>query len=257
MLVASWVAFGVIRADRRQRALGRGLTRRRDHSDGLRAVAAILVGGAPARLRRDALRRLPAAPARPRRPGPGRRLVVPRRLLHRRRRLHELDLAAHRRRGSYEQATSTSTTPRPRGRSRRASSRRSRTSSQHAGGNTGRSGPPPLDRLVARRQPRARAPRRPARRRDARRPDLHQERDRGAQPGDPRPRRAGVTRSVTTSLEHNSVMRPLRDLERAGRCSVEIVRADGNTGEIDLDEWAARLDAARRRAWRSRRTRRT
>jgi len=49
------------------------------------------------------------------------------------------------------------------------------------------------------------------------------------------------TRVVTTSLEHNSVMRPLRELERRGRCSVEVVRVDGNSGEIDLDEWAARL----------------
>jgi selenocysteine lyase/cysteine desulfurase len=46
---------------------------------------------------------------------------------------------------------------------------------------------------------------------------------------------------VTTDLEHNSVMRPLRDLESRGGCSVEVVHADGNTGEIDLDEWAARL----------------
>ena len=50
-------------------------------------------------------------------------------------------------------------------------------------------------------------------------------------------------RVVTTSLEHNSVMRPLRDLEQRGRCSVEVVTADGNTGELDLDEWAARLNA--------------
>src|SRR6185312_16126606 len=48
-------------------------------------------------------------------------------------------------------------------------------------------------------------------------------------------------RIVTSSLEHNSVMRPLRDLEQRGRCAVDVVRADGNTGEIDLDEWAARL----------------
>jgi cysteine desulfurase/selenocysteine lyase len=49
------------------------------------------------------------------------------------------------------------------------------------------------------------------------------------------------TRVVTTSLEHNSVMRPLRHLEAAGRCSVEVVPADGNSGAIDLDEWEARL----------------
>ena len=48
-------------------------------------------------------------------------------------------------------------------------------------------------------------------------------------------------RIVTTSLEHNSVMRPLRHLEQTGRCTIEIVRADGNTGAIDLDEWAAAL----------------
>jgi len=52
---------------------------------------------------------------------------------------------------------------------------------------------------------------------------------------------AGVSRIVTTSLEHNSVMRPLRALEQQGRCTVEVVPADGNTGEIDLDEWAERL----------------
>jgi cysteine desulfurase family protein len=54
----------------------------------------------------------------------------------------------------------------------------------------------------------------------------------------------GVERIVTTSLEHNSVMRPLRDLEQRGRCTVEVVHADGNTGEIDLDEWEARLSSA-------------
>jgi cysteine desulfurase / selenocysteine lyase len=50
-------------------------------------------------------------------------------------------------------------------------------------------------------------------------------------------------RIVTTSLEHNSVMRPLRFLEQRGDCSVEVVHADGNTGEIDLGEWGARLRA--------------
>jgi cysteine desulfurase / selenocysteine lyase len=48
-------------------------------------------------------------------------------------------------------------------------------------------------------------------------------------------------RVVTTSLEHNSVMRPLRELERRGRCSIDVVRVDGNSGAVDLDEWAARL----------------
>jgi cysteine desulfurase family protein len=47
-------------------------------------------------------------------------------------------------------------------------------------------------------------------------------------------------RIVTTSLEHNSVMRPLRHLEQHGR-SVEVVHVDGNSGEIDLDEWSARV----------------
>jgi cysteine desulfurase/selenocysteine lyase len=56
----------------------------------------------------------------------------------------------------------------------------------------------------------------------------------------------GVSRAVTTSLEHNSVMRPLRELEQRGRCSVEVVRVDGNSGEIDLDEWEARLRGAER-----------
>jgi selenocysteine lyase/cysteine desulfurase len=50
---------------------------------------------------------------------------------------------------------------------------------------------------------------------------------------------------VTTSLEHNSVMRPLRELERQGRCSVEVVSVDGNSGELDLDEWAALLGAGK------------
>jgi cysteine desulfurase family protein len=54
---------------------------------------------------------------------------------------------------------------------------------------------------------------------------------------------AGRARVVTTSLEHNSVMRPLRELERQGRITLEIVRVDGNSGEIDLDEWATRLRA--------------
>ena len=53
-------------------------------------------------------------------------------------------------------------------------------------------------------------------------------------------------RIVTTSLEHNSVMRPLRHLEETGRCTLEIVRADGNTGEIDLEEWSS---AIRRGGW--------
>jgi len=48
-------------------------------------------------------------------------------------------------------------------------------------------------------------------------------------------------RIVTTSLEHNSVMRPLRHLELTGRCTLAVVRADGRTGAIDLDEWAAAL----------------
>jgi cysteine desulfurase / selenocysteine lyase len=48
-------------------------------------------------------------------------------------------------------------------------------------------------------------------------------------------------RIVTTSLEHNSVMRPLRSLEQRGRCAVEVVHADGNTGEIDVDAWSAAL----------------
>jgi cysteine desulfurase/selenocysteine lyase len=56
----------------------------------------------------------------------------------------------------------------------------------------------------------------------------------------------GVDRIVTTSLEHNSVMRPLRALEQRGPCSVVVVRADGNTGEIDLDEWSSALRGAAR-----------
>jgi len=53
-------------------------------------------------------------------------------------------------------------------------------------------------------------------------------------------------RIVTTSLEHNSVMRPLRYLEQVGRCSVDIVHADGNSAEIDLEEWSSAL---RRGGW--------
>lgn len=51
------------------------------------------------------------------------------------------------------------------------------------------------------------------------------------------------SRVVTSSLEHNSVMRPLRELERRGTCTLEVVPVDGNTGATDLDEWAARLGA--------------
>ena len=50
------------------------------------------------------------------------------------------------------------------------------------------------------------------------------------------------TRIVTSSLEHNSVMRPLRHLEVSGRATVEIVPADGDTGEIDLERWATALE---------------
>jgi cysteine desulfurase family protein len=50
-------------------------------------------------------------------------------------------------------------------------------------------------------------------------------------------------RIVTTSLEHNSVMRPLRHLEQTGRCTLAIVRADGLTGAVDRDEWTAALRA--------------
>src|SRR3984893_1888033 len=49
------------------------------------------------------------------------------------------------------------------------------------------------------------------------------------------------TRVVTTSLEHTSVMRPLRGLGRRGRCSIKVVPADGNSGALDLAEWAAAL----------------
>ena len=50
------------------------------------------------------------------------------------------------------------------------------------------------------------------------------------------------SRVVTSSLEHNSVMRPLREPRAARHAApLEVVPADGNTGETDLDEWAARL----------------
>jgi selenocysteine lyase/cysteine desulfurase len=48
---------------------------------------------------------------------------------------------------------------------------------------------------------------------------------------------------VTSSLEHNSVMRPLRGLEARGLCTVEVVAVDGNSGLTDLDEWATRFGA--------------
>ena len=48
---------------------------------------------------------------------------------------------------------------------------------------------------------------------------------------------------VTTTLEHNSVMRPLRALEQQGRVTLDFVHADGNTGEVDLDEWRAAVSA--------------
>src|SRR5262245_49105402 len=51
-------------------------------------------------------------------------------------------------------------------------------------------------------------------------------------------------RIVTTTLEHNSVMRPLRHLEQTGRCALAIVHADGNTGELDMDNWTAQLHAS-------------
>jgi cysteine desulfurase / selenocysteine lyase len=51
-------------------------------------------------------------------------------------------------------------------------------------------------------------------------------------------------RIVTSSLEHNSVMRPLRYLESAGRATVEVVPTDGNTGELDLDAWGTVLRGA-------------
>jgi cysteine desulfurase family protein len=48
---------------------------------------------------------------------------------------------------------------------------------------------------------------------------------------------------VTTTLEHNSVMRPLRALEQQGRVTLDFVHADGNTGEVDLDEWRVAVSA--------------
>src|SRR5439155_10076864 len=70
------------RADRRRNDTFRTACRRRDRRRRGRA-----------RLRRDAVRCVPAAPARARGAGARRRMVLPRRLLSRRDRLHELDLA--------------------------------------------------------------------------------------------------------------------------------------------------------------------
>jgi cysteine desulfurase family protein len=55
---------------------------------------------------------------------------------------------------------------------------------------------------------------------------------------------ADGARVVTTSLEHNSVMRPLRYLEQEGRIVLDVVPADGNTGHVELDAWAAHLRGA-------------
>ncbi len=51
-------------------------------------------------------------------------------------------------------------------------------------------------------------------------------------------------RVVTTSLEHNSVMRPLRHLEQRGRIDIDVVPADGQTGELELERFAKALRGA-------------
>jgi len=50
-------------------------------------------------------------------------------------------------------------------------------------------------------------------------------------------------RVVTTSLEHNSVMRPLREFERRGRCSIEVVRAESGACDLRFTGDAATLAA--------------
>jgi cysteine desulfurase family protein len=47
-------------------------------------------------------------------------------------------------------------------------------------------------------------------------------------------------RVVTTAMEHNSTMRPLRDLQQRGVISLEVVPCDG-TGRVDLDRLATTL----------------
>ena len=168
--------------DREQRRRARA-DRRRNDAVGSQRVHRDPRRSARARLRLDPLGRLPAPAARARRPGTDRRLVVPRRLLHRGGRLHELDLSEHRVVGAYDRRG----LPRPRG-------DLVAEAAGGAGGDPGllrerrrQHGPlgsPPLDRVVAGRQPRPRAACRPARRGDAGRADLHQERDGGAQPRD-------------------------------------------------------------------------
>jgi cysteine desulfurase family protein len=53
-------------------------------------------------------------------------------------------------------------------------------------------------------------------------------------------------RVVTTSMEHNSVMRPLRDLERRGVIALTVVPCDG-TGRLDLNRLEDALRATRPR----------
>ena len=47
-------------------------------------------------------------------------------------------------------------------------------------------------------------------------------------------------RVVTTSMEHNSVMRPLRELVRSRGIELAVVRSDGN-GRVDLEGLGAAL----------------
>lgn len=49
-------------------------------------------------------------------------------------------------------------------------------------------------------------------------------------------------RVVTTSMEHNSTMRPLRDLERRGRIAIEVLPCD-RTGQLDLNRLEQALRA--------------
>ena len=238
LLLASWVTFGVLHAiagSNLDRLWAAGTTpsgmwaRRRDPRR-----------RAPPRLLRDALRRLPAAPARPRRAGAHRCVVVPRRLLPRGRRLHELDRAPHRVVAAMSEDiyldNAATSWPKP-----PAVLEAIQEFFANAGGNTGRSG---HRRSIE----------------SSRRVSLARERLAdllGAETPDEVIFTKNATealnlailglapeggRIVTTSLEHNSVMRPLRHLEEIGRCTLEIVRADGNTGEIDLDEWSAALE---------------
>lgn len=54
-------------------------------------------------------------------------------------------------------------------------------------------------------------------------------------------------RVLATPLEHNSVARPLRELEKAGFIKLELLKADPKTGVIDLEDLEKKLKKAKTR----------